>query len=412
MAKAKLKVAVIFGGRSGEHEVSLVSAQSVMGALDPEKYTAVPVGITRDGAWIVGDDTVLALEQEDYASARAAAIFADPSKQGLWAAVDGPVGLVEADVADLGLDAVLPASDPRRGQPPSHQVTTRVGKLAELSEVDVIFPVLHGTFGEDGTVQGLLELAGIPYVGAGVLASALAMDKIAFKDVVRSHGLPITDYVWMTRGQWEIDPKTWLDTVERRLGFPVFTKPANLGSSVGISKCRDRESLRVGLDEAARYDRRILVEWAVPHAREIEVSVLGNEQPRASVPGEVVPHREFYDYVAKYVAQDDDASDLLIPAPLDEETTKLIQDLAVHTFKAIDGAGMARVDFLMDGESEKLYLNEVNTIPGFTPISMYPKLWAASGLSYEDLLDTLIELALDRYRENQNSERVFRAPST
>jgi D-alanine-D-alanine ligase len=412
MAKAKLKVAVIFGGRSGEHEVSLVSAQSVMGALDPEKYTVVPVGITRDGAWIVGDNTVLALEQEDYASARAAAIFADPSKQGLWAAVDGPVGLVEADVADLGLDAVLPASDPRRGQPPSHQVTTRVGKLAELSEVDVIFPVLHGTFGEDGTVQGLLELAGIPYVGAGVLASALAMDKIAFKDVVRSHGLPITDYVWMTRGQWEMDPKTWLDTVERRLGFPVFTKPANLGSSVGISKCRDREALRVGLDEAARYDRRILVEWAVPHAREIEVSVLGNEQPRASVPGEVVPHREFYDYVAKYVAQDDDASDLLIPAPLDEETTTLIQDLAVRTFKAIDGAGMARVDFLMDGESEKLYLNEVNTIPGFTPISMYPKLWAASGLSYEDLLDTLIELALDRYRENQNSERVFRAPST
>lgn len=412
MAKAKLKVAVIFGGRSGEHEVSLVSAQSVMGALNPEKYTVVPVGITRDGAWIVGDDTVLALEQEDYASARAAAIFADPSKQGLWAAVDGPVGLVEAEVADLGLEEVLLASDPESGQPPARQVTTRVGKLAELSEVDVIFPVLHGTFGEDGTVQGLLELAGIPYVGAGVLASALAMDKIAFKDVVRSHGLPITDYVWMTRSQWEADPEDWLDTVERQLGFPVFTKPANLGSSVGISKCRDRVELRAGLDEAARYDRRILVEWAVPNAREIEVSVLGNEQPRASVPGEVVPHREFYDYVAKYVAHGDDASDLLIPAPLDAETTSLIQELAVRTFKAIDGAGMARVDFLMDGESEKLYLNEVNTIPGFTPISMYPKLWAASGLSYEALLDTLVELALDRYRENQSSERVFRAPST
>lgn len=399
----KLKVAVIFGGRSGEHEVSLVSGQSVMGALKPERYEVIPVGITRDGAWIVGENPALALEQEDYSNARAAAIFADPSKQGLWASVDGTALTMSAQTTGASApDDTASESGAMR------QVTSRVGKLAELSEVDVVFPVLHGTFGEDGTVQGLLELAGIPYVGAGVLASALAMDKIAFKDVVRSHGLPITDYVWMTRTQWQVEPETWLDKVEQQLGYPVFTKPANLGSSVGICKCRNRAELRAGLAEAARYDRRILAEWAVPHAREIEVSVLGNETPKASIPGEIVPHREFYDYVAKYIAQGDEASDLLIPAPLDAETTAQVQALAVKTFRAIDGAGMARVDFLMDGETDALYLNEVNTIPGFTPISMYPKLWAASGLSYPDLLDALIDLAMERYRENQRSERVFR----
>lgn len=385
----KLKVAVIFGGRSGEHEVSLVSGQSVMGALDPEKYDVIPVGITRDGAWIVGDNTVLALEEEDFSAARSAAIFADPSKQGLWASAEGTALALE-------------------GSGDVHQRSNPVGKLAALSEVDVVFPVLHGTFGEDGTVQGLLELAGVPYVGAGVLASAVAMDKITFKDVVQSHGLPITDYVWMTRRQWADDPEGWLDKVETKLGYPVFTKPANLGSSVGISKCDSREALRAGLTEAARYDRRILAEWAVPNAREIEVSVLGNETPRASLPGEIVPHREFYDYVAKYIAQGDDASDLLIPAPLSASTTERIQDLAVATFRAIDGAGMARVDFLLDGETEELYLNEVNTIPGFTSISMYPKLWQASGLSYAALLDALIDLALDRHQENQRSERIFR----
>ncbi|MBN1249269.1 MAG: D-alanine--D-alanine ligase [Anaerolineae bacterium] len=391
----KLKVAVIFGGRSGEHEVSLVSGQSVMRALDPQKYEVIPVGITRDGAWIVGDNPARALEEEDYSEARAAAIFADPSRQGLWASVE-----------DTHL--VDPTNDAHEGSQAMRKVTGQVGKLAALSEVDVVFPVLHGTFGEDGTVQGLLELAGIPYVGAGVLASALAMDKITFKDVVRSHGLPITDYVWMTRSQWLADPEGWLDRAEQQLGYPIFTKPANLGSSVGICKCRNREELRAGLTEAARYDRRVLAEQAVPHAREIEVSVLGNEEPEASIPGEIVPHREFYDYVAKYVAQGDDASDLLIPAPLDAEMTARVRELAVRTFRAIDGSGMARVDFLMDGETDELYLNEVNTIPGFTPISMYPKLWAASGLDYTALLDALIDLAIERYRENQRSERIFR----
>ena len=386
----KLRVAVIFGGRSGEHEVSLVSAQSVMAALSPNRYEVTPVGITRNGAWIVGSNPVLSLEQEDFSGTRSAAMFADPSKRGLWASVEA-TGLAAAD-QEAGLS----------------QVGGRMGKLATLSQVDVVFPVLHGTFGEDGTVQGLLELAGVPYVGAGVLSSALAMDKIAFKDVVRSHGLPIPDYVWTTRRQWLADPDTWLDRIEEKLGYSVFTKPANLGSSVGICKCDDRDELRAGINEAARYDRRILVECAVAHAREIEVSVLGNENPTASVAGEIIPSREFYDYAAKYVDTGEDASKLLIPAPMDAEMMKRVQALAVETYLAIDGAGMARVDFLLNGETGELYLNEVNTIPGFTPISMYPKLWEATDVPYPQLLDRLVDLALDRFAENQRSERIYR----
>ncbi len=381
---SKLKIAILFGGRSGEHEVSLASAQSVMSALDHDKYEIIPVGITREGAWIVGADPMHALAEEDFTQTRAAAMFADPSEKGLWASPR------ESESSELSERA----RDER--------------KLAALSRVDVVFPVLHGTFGEDGTVQGLLELTGVPYVGAGVLCSALAMDKIAFKDVVKSHDLPTPDYVWMTRRAWEAEPERWLDRIEERLGFPVFTKPANLGSSVGISKCKDRVGLKRGLDEAARYDRRILAEWAVPAAREIEVSVLGNEEPSASVPGEVVPSREFYDYAAKYLDVGENASGLLIPAPLDEDRTRVIQDLAVETYRAIDGAGMARVDFLVNGENDAIYVNEVNTIPGFTSISMYPKLWEASGVPYERLLDWLVDLALDRHQENSRSERVFR----
>jgi D-alanine-D-alanine ligase len=381
---SRLKIAVLFGGRSGEHEVSLASANSVMSALDPEKYEIIPVGITREGAWIVGADPMQALEEEDFSGTRPAAMFADPSEKGLWASQRG------SDAAEMRERA----SDERN--------------LAALSRVDVVFPVLHGTFGEDGTVQGLLELSGVPYVGAGVLCSALAMDKIAFKDVIKSHDLPTPDYVWMTRRAWEAEPDVWLDRVAERLGFPVFTKPANLGSSVGVSKCMDRASLRQGVEAAAQYDRRILVEWAVPEAREIEVSVLGNEEPSASVPGEVVPSREFYDYAAKYLDTGENASGLLIPAPLDEEMIETIQALAVETYRAIDGAGMARVDFLMNGQNDRIYVNEVNTIPGFTSISMYPKLWEASGVPYGRLLDWLVDLALDRHTENSRSERVFR----
>jgi len=384
--KERIKVAVLFGGRSGEHEVSIMSARSVMRALDPEKYEAIPVGITRQGRWLVGADPMKALESEDFTGTQSAAIFADPSKQGLW--------------ADTETQAVTH----------NHLAAVEGGEstLASLSRVDVVFPVLHGTFGEDGTVQGLLELAGVPYVGGGVLNSALAMDKIAFKDVAKARGLPITDYVWTTRRQWQAEPETVMDEIERKLGYPTFTKPANLGSSVGICKCHDRAELRAGLDEAARYDRRILAEWAVPDAREIEVSVLGNEEPNASIPGEIIPSREFYDYAAKYLDQGENASALLIPAPLDEATTRKVQMLAVEAYRAIDGAGMARVDFLLSRTTGELYLNEINTIPGFTAISMYPKLWAASGVPYSRLIDMLINLALDRHDENARSERVFR----
>jgi D-alanine-D-alanine ligase len=358
-----------------------------MAALDSEKYEIIPVGITRQGAWIIGADTVEALETENFTRTRSAAMFADPSKQGLWAT--GQPGASAANGSLAHRDA-------------------QEARLTALSEVDVVFPILHGTFGEDGTVQGLLELAGIPYVGAGVLGSALAMDKIAFKAVAKSHGLPVGEYLWATRRQWKTQPESILDEVGAKLGYPVFTKPANLGSSVGICKCCDRAELRDGLDEAARYDRRILIEWAVPSAREIEVSVLGNEDPRASIPGEIVPSREFYDYAAKYLDIGDQASKLLIPAPLDARTTQKVQQLAIDAYKAIDGAGMARVDFLLSRETGELYLNEINTIPGFTAISMYPKLWEASGVSYSRLLDWLIDLALERYAENRSSERVFR----
>ncbi len=385
----RIKVAVLFGGRSGEHEVSIMSARSVMRALDPEKYEAIPVGITRQGRWLIGADPMKALESEDFTGTQSAVMFADPSRQGLWAdttAHDTPAN----DLATVA------------------QQTGGMETLASLSRVDVVFPVLHGTFGEDGTVQGLLELAGAPYVGGGVLNSALAMDKIAFKDVAKARGLPITDYVWTTRRQWQAEPEAVLDEVERKLGYPAFTKPANLGSSVGICKCHDRTELRAGLEEAARYDRRILAEWAVPDAREIEVSVIGNEEPSASIPGEIIPSREFYDYAAKYLDQGEDASELLIPAPLDAATTRNVQMLAVEAYRAIDGAGMARVDFLLSRTTGELYLNEINTIPGFTAISMYPKLWAASGVPYSQLIDTLIDLALDRHAENARSERVFR----
>ncbi len=383
----RIKVAILFGGRSGEHEVSIMSARSVMRALDPEKYESIPVGITRQGRWLVGADPMKALESEDLTGTQFATIFADPSKQGLWADT-------EAQAATNSHLATVESS--------------RDSTLASLSRVDVVFPVLHGTFGEDGTVQGLLELAGVPYVGGGVLNSALAMDKIAFKDIVKARGLPITDYVWTTRRQWLAEPDIIMDEIERQLGYPVFSKPANLGSSVGICKCHDRAELRQGMDEAARYDRRILAEWAVPDAREIEVSVLGNEEPMASIPGEIIPSREFYDYQAKYLDQGEDASQLLIPAPLDEATVRQVQHVAVEAYQAIDGAGMARVDFLLSRTTGELYLNEINTIPGFTSISMYPKLWEASGIPYSRLLDWLIDLALDRHAENARSERVFR----
>ncbi|OQA17495.1 MAG: D-alanine--D-alanine ligase [Chloroflexi bacterium ADurb.Bin360] len=370
----RLKVAVLLGGRSGEHEVSLASASSVMSALDPGKYEIIQVGITRQGAWVAGTEVLAALQSESLEGVPSVALFADPTRRGLW------------DVESLDGTA----------------------RLRLFSRVDVVFPVLHGTFGEDGTLQGLLEMADVPYVGCGALASAVAMDKVLFKDVCKAHDLPMAAYVGVSRRRWEHEPQAVLDEIEQVLHYPLFTKPANLGSSVGISKCRGRSDLLEGLHEAARYDRRILVEQAVPAAREIEVSVLGNEAPSASVPGEIIPSREFYDYAAKYLDEGERASQLLIPAPISAALTEQVRDLAIRAYRAIDGAGMARADFLLDGESGALYLNELNTIPGFTKISMYPKLWEATGIPYSQLLSWLIDLALDRHGENMRSERVYR----
>ncbi len=374
----KRRVGVIFGGRSGEHEVSIASAKSVMSAIDRDKYEVVPIGITKEGRWIASGDPLKALEVGEVAMSQPAALLGDPSRRGLMRLED----------------------------------TDRAFKATRLKELDVIFPVMHGPYGEDGTLQGLLELAGVPYVGAGVMASAVGMDKVIFKDVVQSHGLPIVDWLMLRRKEWDAVPEAVLDRVEGQFDYPVFTKPDNLGSSVGVSKCYDRAGLAAGLNEAARYDRKLLVEAAVPEAREIEVSVLGNDDPIASVPGEIVPSREFYSYEAKYIDQGEQASRLLIPAPLSPEMSEEVRDLAVRAYKAIDCAGMARVDFLLSGDIGELYLNELNTIPGFTDISMYPKLWEASGLSYAALIDRLIELAIERYRDKDRSETSYRPSST
>jgi D-alanine-D-alanine ligase len=373
----KVRVGVIFGGRSGEHEVSLASARSVMDAMDKQKYEIVPIGITHEGRWIASGDPMKALEAGDVDASQPAALLGDPSQHSLMRLQD----------------------------------TERAIEATRLAELDVIFPVLHGPYGEDGTVQGLLELAGIPYVGAGVTSSALGMDKAIFKDVCRAHGLPIVDYLAFKRKEWDADPEGVMDQVEQRLGYPLFTKPANLGSSVGISKCHDRDGLARGLAEAARYDRKLLVEVAVPGAREIEVSVLGNDDPIASLPGEVIPSREFYSYEAKYIDRGEDASRLLIPAPLSPEQTALVRDLAVRAYRAIDCAGMARADFLLSGQAGALYVNELNTIPGFTAISMYPKLWEATGIPYAELIDRLIGLALERYQDKERSETSYQLGS-
>ena len=361
----RIRVAVLFGGRSGEHEVSLASARSVMQALDPTKYEIHAVGISPSGQWLTDGDPL-----------------------GQLASGEAPEAITPADD--------LPATRGGRELIPGTQG-------ARFPQVDVVFPVLHGTFGEDGTVQGLLELAGLPYVGSGVLGSALGMDKVAMKAVFRANGLPVGDYVAVLRSAWRSRPDEIVSEVEARLGYPVFTKPANLGSSVGVAKARNGVELRRGLDLAARYDRRLLVEAAI-NAREIECSVLGNDDPIASVPGEVVPSNEFYDYRAKYV---DNASELIIPAQLPDGTTALVRDLAVKAFQCLDCAGMARVDFFLCKDSGRIYVNEVNTIPGFTAISMYPKLWEATGVSYSALVDRLIELALERHEDRRSIETRY-----
>jgi D-alanine-D-alanine ligase len=363
--KKRLRVGVVFGGRSGEHEVSLASAASVIRALDPEKYEVVPIGITKQGRWLVGTGAQKMLPE----------------------------------VLESGQRVLLPPD-------PTSAALIPLAPTAERVAIDVVFPVLHGTFGEDGTVQGLLELAGLPYVGAGVLASSVGMDKDVQKRLFVEAGLPIVPFLAVRRSEWEADRAKVIRRIKKKFKFPVFVKPASLGSSVGMARVNSARELPAALDLAAEYALKILVERCVI-AREIEVSVLGNDDPRASVPGEIVPHREFYDYTAKYLEQ---GTRLVIPARLSPKQVATFQDLAVRAFQAIDGAGMARCDFFLEKRTGKIFVNELNTIPGFTSISMYPKMWEASGLPYPQLIDRLIELAFELYREKARTKYSIELP--
>jgi D-alanine-D-alanine ligase len=380
----RLRVGVIYGGRSGEHEVSLASAAAVIANLDRARYEPVPIRIERDGRWTLPDRPPTALSA------------AETIEQGRLESSRALRPLREVHVvARPGEDTILTID--RQGSAAMETSGLEMARVTGLG-LDVMFPVLHGPYGEDGTVQGLLELANVPYVGAGVLASAVGMDKAVMKVVFAAQGLPIPEHVVVRRRDWLHSPSTVIPSITVRLAFPVFVKPANLGSSVGISKANDINGLRRALDVAAEFDRKIVVEAAVPNAREIECAVLGNDDPEASLPGEVIPSREFYDYEAKYL---DTASRLIIPAELEPSQTAEIQRLSIAAFRAVDAAGMARVDFLVDRRKGKIFLNEINTIPGFTTISMYSKLWEATGVGYPALLDRLIALALERHSEKQ-----------
>jgi D-alanine-D-alanine ligase len=389
----KLRVGILFGGRSGEHEISLLSAASVFKAIDPNKYEVVPIGITKDGQWLTASDAERLLHGKAGEGA------------GLTLRAGNPDSTASAAILQHGEAVVFPP-EPHKSSMTPFQTDAPVRRASDRAiNVDIIFPVLHGTFGEDGTIQGLLELADIPYVGAGVLGSAAGMDKDIMKSLFRAAGLTIVKHVTVLRSEWESAPKKVQKLVESILKYPVFVKPANLGSSVGISKARDRKELGPAIDEAAKFDRKIVIEEGVGgkknKAREIECSVLGNDNPEASVPGEIVPSAEFYDYSAKYL---DEGSQLIIPAKLTKAETKTVQELAIAGFRAVDCSGLARVDFLMDPKSRKIYLNEINTMPGFTSISMYPKLWAASGVGYSELISRLIQLGIDRYAEKKRNQ--------
>ena len=356
----KRRVGIVFGGKSGEHEVSLKSARAVMNALDPEKYTVIPIGIPRNGQWLSGGDPLLALEQQ-------------------------------ADQKMLG-------RTPQAGVVSETAIVQSAGSLPEQTNVaalDVIIPVLHGPFGEDGTIQGVFEFANLPYVGCGVLAASVGMDKGLMKSAFAAAGLPQVPWQLVLRRDWQTQPEAVYERLEATLHYPMFVKPANLGSSVGISKVSNRAELATGMAEAAGYDRRIVVEQGI-NAREIEVAILGNDDPKPSVPGEVLPANDFYDYADKYL---EGQTQFAIPAELDAATSEQLREMAVTAFKAIDGAGLARVDFFVERETGAIYINEINTFPGFTAMSQYPKLWEATGLGYSELLDRLIDLAIERYHE-------------
>ena len=367
----RLRVGVLFGGRSTEHEVSILSAQSIIAAMDPQRFEPVPLYIDKQGRWLIGD--TLKRLVSDSAGREYVYLPPDPTQHSLVPAQDGRTS---------------PSGGAQGGG---------------LPPLDVVFPVFHGLNGEDGTIQGVLELANLPYVGAGVLGSALGLDKIYMKRAFAAAGLPVVDYLPITRREYERDPHAFIALVEARIGYPCFTKFANSGSSVGTTKAHNRVELVEGLRLASTFDRKLLVERAID-ARELEISVLGNDEPEASVVGEVVPAREFYDYDAKYL---DEGSRLLIPAPVDAVTAQDVRSMALRAFQAVDAAGMARVDFFLERTNGRLLVNELNTIPGFTRISMYPKLWEASGLSYPKLIERLVELAIERFDDRQRSQTAI-----
>ena len=359
----KTRVCVLFGGRSCEHEVSVTSARCVLEAIDKDKYDVAMIGISKEGRWLMAGDALQILES----------------------------GVVEGDqLIPVLLD--YPGSRELLIQNP-HDLA------ASHQPVDVILPLLHGPYGEDGTIQGLLDLAGVAYVGAGVLGSAVSMDKEMAKKIFHFEGLPQVDYSVVRRPRWRAEPDAVINEIEARFTYPFFVKPVNLGSSVGVTKVHDREQLHAGMQEAAAYDLKILVEAEAYNCREVECAILGNETPQASVVGEVAPGNEFYDYDAKYI---DDTSQLFIPARISAAATEKVRRLALDVFRAVEAYGLARVDFFISRDDESIYINEINTIPGFTPISMYPKLWEASGIGYGELIDRLIQLALERHAERQD----------
>ncbi len=364
MESKKIKVGILFGGRSAEHEVSLVSAASIIKALDKEKYEVLPIGISKEGRWLSAPNSLQLLKEH-------------------------------SSIESLPEHVLLP--DPRK------QSLVNIGNSSSSQEIDVIFPVIHGTFGEDGTIQGLFELADVPYVGAGVLGSAVGMDKVVAKQLLQQAKLPVTKGIWFFYKEFQQNGKKYISQIEKELRYPCFVKPPNQGSSVGISKAHNKKELADAIDLAGQYDTKILVEKAVPKPREIELSVLGNDEPTASLPGEIIPSNEFYDYDAKYV---DGKSTAVIPAKLSKGLVKKLQRCGVEAYKVLNCAGMARVDFLLQ-QNGKFFLNEINTLPGFTSISMYPKLWEASGISYSALLDKLIRLAIERHEQKKNLKTVY-----
>jgi D-alanine-D-alanine ligase len=393
---AKIRVGILFGGRSGEHEVSLLSAASVLNAIDTTKYEVVPIGITKDGRWLTAEHAERLLKGKGSEGDGASHLRAGD-----------PEATPGAAVLAAGESVVVPPEPSRReaGLAP-FQTDANLRRAADRAiNVDVIFPVLHGTFGEDGTIQGLLELADIAYVGAGVLGSSAGMDKDIMKSLFRAAGLPIVKHVTVLRNQFEREPRKVYNLVESKLKYPVFVKPANLGSSVGISKARDRKELGPAIAEAAKFDRKIVIEEGVGgknrKAREIECAVLGNDDPKASVAGEIVPCKEFYDYDAKYLVE---GSEAVIPAKITKAEMKTVQRLAIAAFQAVDCTGLGRVDFLMDPKSRKIFVNEINTMPGFTAISMYPKMWMASRMSYPELIDRLIQLGIERHEDKKRNQ--------